>query len=379
MTHQHLRFPSGLYAVPNYEDVCQRYNEAIPHLAKEYPLPPELPCRHPLLQRLEGTLPVEDSLPLWWNDCVDALVSECPPLESLLRPLSREEFRKGAINRQRWNQWRKAESQLIAEQLMAFCPWQKGPSLYWILYETLLSEQRQLWLERWNCRGNKDIPRDLHLVITALPEWWLNMSNGHGWYTCMGNGEDRDPRIIGNWYDTGVLLAALVARGNDCWTAGSLIVRTTLRVVWEYTPPGSEEGPVSVALNDPHIVLGQVYHNDMTAACAMVQHLARYIEMQGLAWGCIAGTNALHFARNGSSGIIVVDETSLHALGVTFWRPENVEEPYLDGDAFYREFKDREHGGYWSDPSLSCYPCHLHETECSHATEQRATEMAVSQ
>ena len=179
----------------------------------------------------------------------------------------------------------------------------------------------------------------------------------------MGNGEDRDPRILGNWYDSGALLAALVARGGDCWTPGSLIARTTLRLVWEYTPGENGEGPGSVVFTDPCIVLGQVYHNDMTAACALVLHLARYIERQGLAWGCIAGTNARHLAHNGSCGSIVVSETVCHGRGVTFWHPENVEEPYLDGDAFYREYKDRKHGGYLADPSLSFYPCHLHMPE----------------
>ena len=45
----------------------------------------------------------------------------------------------------------------------------------------------------------------------------------------------RDPRIIGNWYDTGVVLAALVARGADCWTPDCLIARTTVRLVIDNT------------------------------------------------------------------------------------------------------------------------------------------------
>ena len=365
MTYQHMQFPFGLFRVPDHEEVVRRYSETIPSLAQAYPLPPELPSRHPLLKQLEGMLPVEDALPPWWYECVDALVNECPPLESLLRPLSRDEFRSGSIERQRWDRWCKQEDQRVAEQLLAYCPWHKGPSLYWILYETLFAEQRQLWIERWNCRGHKDIPRDLHLVITSLPEWWLNMSNGHGWSTCMGNGEDRDPHIIGNWYDTGVLLAALVARGSDCWTPGSLIARTTMRLMWDYTPAGNGDELLAISHSAPRIVLGQVYHNDMTAACAMVLHLGQYIEAQGLTWGCIAKTNARHLARHGSSGSLVVDEAVCHARGVTFWHSEDVEEPYLDGEAFYREYKDRKHGGYLADPSLSFYPCHLHVSEPS--------------
>ena len=144
MIYQRTQFPFGLYTVPNYEEVSHHYHETIPYLAKDYPLPPELPCRHPLLQRLEGVLCVEDDLPLWWNACVDALVSECPPLESLLRPLSREEFRSGSIDRQRWNQWRRQEDQRVAGQLMACCPWQKGPSLY--LSRTMCAA----WPGGWN-------------------------------------------------------------------------------------------------------------------------------------------------------------------------------------------------------------------------------------
>jgi hypothetical protein len=64
---------------------------------------------------------------------------------------------------------------------------------------------------------------------------------------------------------------------------------------------------------------------------------------------------------------------------VSFWHPEKVEEPYLDGDAFYREYKDREHGGFWADPSISFYSCHRHMPVCSHATEPMAAEEAVAQ
>ena len=89
----------------------------------------------------------------------------------------------------------------------------------------------KVWLDRFVNRGDKDIPLDLDLVITSDPAWWLTMGNGRGWSSCAGTGTTRDPRIIGNWYDTGVVLAALVARGADCWTPDCLIARTTVRLV----------------------------------------------------------------------------------------------------------------------------------------------------
>jgi len=371
MTHPHDQFPYGLYEVPDYDSLCTRYAHEVPALAKYAPLPTHLPRRHPVLERLQGTFRVHDTLPPWWQSCVSELIRVCPCLRPLLCTLSREEFRQGTIEQRRWRAWRttRCQHQPSGEEHPVPCWQHYGPGLYWMLDKVLPpTEQKRDWMDQFVNRGNKAMPAALDLVITADPAWWLNMSNGCGWYTCMGSGDDRDPRIIGNWYDTGVLLAAFVARGADCWTPESLIARTTVRLVEarlagrdtrtrheKQEPSAAEPGAAPVY----RLALGRVYHNDMTAACNLLLHLAQLCEERRLAWGCIGDTNALHLAQNGLLGPIQVDETAVPVSGVSFWRPEDVETPYLDGEAFFREADEREQEGYRACPSLTVYPCCL--------------------
>ena len=354
-------FPFGLSTVPDHEDLSCRYAETIPALAQEYPLPSMLPRRHPVLQQLAGTYPAQDSLPPWWTDCIKAISKGCPCIAPLIHSINREEFRRGSIDQQRWKTWRD-EGCTLPEAASESCWRAHGPSLYWIIDEILPAESRQLWLERFGNRGDKDTPFDLDLVITAAPQWWLNMSNGRGWYSCMGSGNDRDPRILGNWYDTGVVLAALVARGADCWPPDCLIARTTVRLVWEEAPTWNETGSMQIAASAPRAVLGRTYHNDLTAACNLLVALAMLFEQHGLSWGCIAGTNTAQFARSGSLGGIDVADMQCDMFGVAFWRPARIDEPYLDGEAAYRERDEREQNGVWTYPALSISPCRLQES-----------------
>jgi hypothetical protein len=221
----------------------------------------------------------------------------------------------------------------------------------------LPAQSRQVWLDRFVNRGDKDIPLELDLVITSDPAWWLTMGKGRGWYSCAGTGTTRDPRIIGNWYDTGVVLAALVARGADCWTPDCLIARTTVRLV-------IDNNISSVSKNDTvesslRVVLGQVCHNDQTSACNLLVSLAALFEQHGLSWGCITGTNTVQFAQDGSLGEIAIEEEARRALGVPYWLPAVTERPALEGQVAYLESDERAGGGSWTYPLFSVYACQL--------------------
>ena len=354
-------FPFGTYAIAEDDPLHTRYAEAVPDLANGYPLPPVLPRRHPLLEHLSGVLPVQDELPPWWPACVEVLAATHEDVRPLLLSMSREEFRRGSLDYLRWKAWRDDHYRRCAEREDEARPIQlwKGSGLSWLIDAVLSGDERDFWMDRWVNRGSRAMPADLDLVLTADPAWWLNMSNGYGWYTCMGSGIDRDPRILGNWYDTGVLLAALVARGETCWTPGSLIARTTLRVVSTHFPQSSAEARSSQSLSSPPcIVIGRTYHNDQTAACHLLNHLAAHLEAQGVSWGCISGTGTFSLLRSGAVGAITVEACAQRMAGPAFWRPEEIDLPYLDGDAFFRTLFPQEAAGDWSYPGIAVHGCH---------------------
>lgn len=353
------RFPFGLSVVSQHQDLCRRYAEAVPDLVADYPLPARLPRRHPILQALEGTYPVQDTLPPWWSACRQSLIKSCPCIAPLVHAISREEFRHGAIDQQRWKMWRNESCEL--PKASGSCWREHGPGLYWILDEVLPTESRRLWLDRFGNRGDKDTPRDLDLVLTAAPQWWLNMGNGRGWHSCMGRGSNRDQRVVGNWYDTGLLFAAQVSRDADCWAEDCLIARTTVRVVWEGELALGAAGSTMMMPTEPRVVFGRTYHNDLTAACNLLLSLATLVEEQHLSWGCIADTNTAQYARDGSLGAVEVADSSRTAFGPAFWRPAGIDEPYLDGEASYREREEREQDGFWAYPILSQYSCRLRD------------------
>jgi hypothetical protein len=198
-----LHAPFGLSQFANYEKVLRRYISVMPDLAQEAPLPHMLPTRHPLLAQLEGRYDAQDHLPPWWEGCVEALTTACPCLDTLMRSLSQEEFRRGSVDQQRWKTWRNAGCQLTEEQTPVPCQNRRGPGLYWIMARALPAQSRKVWLDRFVNRGDKDIPLELDLVITSDPAWWLNMGNGRGWSSYASNDSVRDPSIIGNWCGAG--------------------------------------------------------------------------------------------------------------------------------------------------------------------------------
>jgi hypothetical protein len=359
MKQHELHAPFGLSQVANYEEVSRRYVSVIPDLAQETPLPQTLPARHPLLAQLEGRYAVQDHLPPWWDGCVEALTTACPCLDPLVRPLRQEEFRRGSIDQRRWKPWHNAECQFTEGQKPVPCWKRRGPGLYRIMAGVLPAESKQVWLDRFVNRGDKDIPLDLDLVITSDPAWWLTMGNGRGWSSCVGTGPLRDPRIIGNWYDTGVVLASLVARGADGWTHDCLIASTTVRLVIDNNT--SSVASADTTSSTLRVVLGRVYHNDLTSACNLLVSLAALFEHHGLSWGCIAGTNTAQFAQDGSLGELAIEGEARNALGVPYWLPAATERPALEGQVAYLE-SDAQEGGSWTYPLFSVYACHLRHT-----------------
>jgi len=357
MEQHALHAPFGLSQVANYEEVFRRYVSAIPDLAQEAPLPHTLPTRHPLLAQLEGKYAVQDGLPPWWEGCMEALTTACPCLDPLVHSLSQEEFRRGSIDQQRWKTWRNSECQLTEEQTPVPCQKRRGPGLYWIMAGALPAQSNKVWLDRFVNRGDKDMPLDLDLVITSEPAWWLNMGNGRGWSSLAGTGTTRDSRLIGNWYDTGVVLAALVARGTDCWTPDCLIASTTVRLVIDNNT--GSVAPADTAQSSLRVVLGQVYHNDLTSACNLLLSLATLFEQHGLSWGCIAGTNTAQFAQDGSLSELAIEEEARKALGVPYWLPAATERPALEGQVAYLESDELASGGSWTYPLFSVYACQL--------------------
>ncbi len=337
----------------------------MPLLAAQVTLPLTLPCRHPALSQLEGRYPVEDRLPPWWESCIKALTRQCPCLEPLLRATSREEFRHGSLDQQRWKSWRNTACRLSGEaQRLTPCWHHAGPSLSRMLAAVLPAGERPVWLDRYIGRGAKEMPPELDLVITAHPAWWLNMANGRNWFSCMGTGPDRDLRLPGNWYDTGVALAALVERGGDCWAPGALIARTTVRVVTEDLLALDEQEVSQTPSDHPlqRVVLGRVYHNDHTVACTLLSTLVDLFEAHRLPWGCIAGTTTAEMILGGSLGALDIASEPHQASGFPYWLPADIERPALEGQVAYLE-PDEQAGrggsskGNWTSPSFGIHAC----------------------
>jgi hypothetical protein len=348
----------GLTLVVERDTMQRRYCETSSSLAREFPLPSTLPRRHPLLAQFEERFSVEDQLPPWWAACREAFQQRCPCLESLLQEMTCAEFRRGSVDHTRWKAWRACLCPASSDESETACGYTHRAWNLSLLAENILGEEsRERWRDLIVNRGEKGIPHELDLVITSAPDWWLNMSNGRGWTSCMGKDDERSCCIIGNWYDTGVLLAALVERGGDCWTPNAIIARTTLRLAWKADTQNDDFEPTVVYPSSLCVALGRVYHNDQTAAYNLLAELVRHIEQRGLAWGCIAATNTANAVSTGLLGPIAVEQQVVPCAGVAFWRPASVDEPYLDGEACFRERREESSSAILAYPSLSIYPC----------------------
>lgn len=350
--------PFGLTLVRERDAMQRRYAEVAPHLARDFPIPYHLPRRHPRLAQFEGRFPLEDQLPPWWAACREAFKQRCPCLAPLLQGITCAEFRRGSLDHSRWKAWSACLCLDTAGVSETACGClHRAWNLSLLAEDMLAGEIKERWRDLIVNRGEKGIPHDLDLVITSAADWWLNMSNGRGWTSCMGKAYERSYRIIGNWYDTGVLLAALVERGADCWTPDVVIARTTLRLAWKADRPDDSFEPTIVYPSSQRIVLGRAYHKDQTAAYNLLAALIERIEQRGLAWGCVAATNTANAVSTGLLGSVVIEQQVDHCAGVTFRRPDSVDEPYLDGEACFRERREEASSSILAYPSLSIYPC----------------------
>ncbi len=275
--------------------------------ASFYPLPEVLPYHHPLFSRLEGRSALPDRPSPWWPDCVEQIGH--PALRALLAPVSGQEFREGVIEASRWKQFRQKLSECDRETLPS-SP-KLAPMLECTDYASLFT---------W--RGAKDTPALLDLLITACPLHALYMSNGPDWKSCQHfrTGE-YNVCLVGNFYDTGVAAAMVLAPQANVWDSGAVLARTTLRVF----------------VNEGHLCIGigQTYHNNDTLAFLLLFQLAELLDRQQISWGFLSEINSFSYARNGYLGAELKQRSncaeSITLRSEPFWLPNGWATPYVDG------------------------------------------------
>src|SRR5258707_2392894 len=214
-----IQFPHGMFPVDaHFRELYTRdYSRA-----EEFPLPDELPLHHPLLRSLEGTYPLLDRLAPWWSACV-AQVD--PVLRGILATVSAREFRDGCIEQVRWKQFR----QSLTDEARARVP--NSPKLAPMV-------ERTTWSPVFTQRGPINTPEHLDLIISTSPLYALYMANGCDWDSCQHfQSGSVNYRLVGNFYDTGVATALVLAPHSTVWEEQTVLARTTLRVFED------QEGP----------------------------------------------------------------------------------------------------------------------------------------
>ena len=343
-----VRFPYGTYRVD--EDCIERYDDDYEH-ADEYPLPTELPLHHPLLQALEGTTSVQDAPAPWWPNCVAAAPAFLRPL---LAGLSVEEYRSGVVDDTRWRAFKHTNAEALKAHRLT------SPKLSQLL--AALPERGAddpfsppTWTQLFTDRGPAVTPTTLDLVISTQPQHFFNMSNGRGWTSCQFRGHD--PICLpGNFYDTGVAVAMLLAPGADIWQDDVVIARLTLRVVRER------------ARKRECIAIGNSYHNDRSAATWLILHLIRLLEERRHPWGFIEDTTSDGYRALGELGSALQRRDwrrEVEAQGDPVWIPEPISPPYLDGSA---QWTDAKTGDYyaWATQRSRWYSAKLTLATASH-------------
>jgi hypothetical protein len=314
-TTESSNFPYGTFVVP--QAIRNQYRKA--SLSNAYPLPEVLPMHHPILQQLEGTYPAVDTLPPWWNDCVE----QCDPhVQSFLEGVTIREFRTGAADEQRWRSWKQELPESVRQAL------QGKYTGYVLRSPKLLSllpfARRELFEER----GGKDTPEELDLIISFRPEHFLNMSNGNGWtscqHLCYGSVRECLPT---NWYDTGVAVAMLLPRGADIWEGadadrkGVVLARTTLRV---FLDPQQEQHFL--------ISIGRPYGNNPTLNALLLSRLISLFEEHPISWSVIQCVGSISMMQGGLMGKRYKESiyTKQFVEAIAFWRPRGWFYPYVD-------------------------------------------------
>jgi hypothetical protein len=272
----------------------------------------------------------------------------------LLAGLSVEEYRSGIVDDARWRAFKRTN----AEALKALCL--TSPKLSQLL--AVLPERGAddpfsppTWSQLFTDRGPAGTPKTLDLVISTQPQHFFNMSNGRGWTSCQYRGHD--PICLpGNFYDTGVATAMLLAPEADIWQDNAVIARLTLRVVRER------------AHKRECIAIGNSYHNDMTAATWLILHLIRMLEERRHPWGFIEDTTSDGYRALGELGSALQQRSwrrEVEAQGDPVWIPEPISPPYLDGSA---QWTDAKTGGYyaWAHQRSRWYSAKLTLATASH-------------
>jgi hypothetical protein len=307
-----MHAPYGTFPVD--ESVRRRYNTSFAY-AYHVPLPTTLPLHHPILEDLSQRTPLSDAPGPWWPDCVAGCHQE---FQDLLLSVSAQEYRSGNIEDQRWRAFRAAHADRDFH----------SPDVGRLLQFTGKRPRMEpTWNMLWKERGPKDTPLDMDLVISTRPEWWLNMSNGRGWDSCMNiyrRNESYNLHLPGNFYDLGAAIALLLPHGKDIWTRKVVIARTTLHL--QHIP--YQQGQI--------LTIGECYHNNRTAAQWLILTLIRTLEKKNISWGFITGTHSAAFWHEGHLGGELQEQPSetLTARSEPMYLPPGGHyRPYMDGNA----------------------------------------------
>lgn len=299
-------FPYGTFPV---DPLFRAYYERDYSCASTYPLPDRLPYHHPLLRSLEGTYPLTYTLPPWWQDCVAQVWLE--QLKPLLATISAQEFREGCIAQSRWKAFREGLPEVERRQLPS------SPKIAGLIGATT-------WLWYFEKRGPATTPDQLILSISTNPLDFLYMSNGQDWRSCLHfRLGSENHHLPGNFYDTNVAIATVLAPTTCIRDEGAVLARTTLRLFLHQ--------------GQPMVAIGRTYHNNETVALLLLRRLADLFDARQLSWGFIVGVNATNYSEEGVLGPELFQRLKSTILvdSEPFFLPRDWHVPYVDGEGHY--------------------------------------------
>jgi hypothetical protein len=309
----------GTFAVA--QDCLYQYQATCPGLARAYPLPATLPRKHPVLEQLCTRMVLSDALPPWWQESLKKHSHRC--VAEVLSTLTVDEFRQGVIEEQRWRAFKARHAQICA---WGWCdqPLPPKPRIALLLLPS--------WEKWFAVRGSSQTPKQMELVIGSTPDLFINMSNGDSWSSCQHyqHGSLRF-RLPGNFFDPGVIMALLHARGDDLWREGAILARTTLRLT-------------CTARGEELVVLGKIYGNNQTCELRMLASLIAWLDQHQIPWGCIRGVNTQKFLVQARYGLKArarfMQGRALRGIetrGLPLSLPPGYLAPYVDGKGVKEE------------------------------------------
>lgn len=317
-------FPYGTVPVDPAFAAC--YTDAYSR-ASSYPLPDALPAHHPLLRDLEGTYPLTYTLPPWWPTCLTQITSTT--LKPLLASVSPQEFREGCLEQARWKSFRETLSARERHELPA------SPKILALLAEAGVEREDA---DRFVMRGPVTTPEQLTLRISTQPLDFLYMANGQEWSSCQHWRTGQLNYLLpGNFFDTNVAIATVLATGTQVEDDASVLARTTIRVF--------RDGEQIV------VALGRTYHNNTTLAFLLLRKLAEIFDQHHLTWGILTDINTLAYCQDGSLGADLAarcGQPASYLDGETCWFPSNWYQPYVDGGDREWKWESGPQNGYYS-------------------------------